>query len=386
MPVKTLIKEYDDDIVRDALQAELDRGGQAFFLHNRVESIYHVATKLEKIIPACRFRVAHGQMGEDELEEAMLDFYEGKFDCLVCTTIVESGLDVPNVNTIFIDDADKLGLSQLYQLRGRVGRSRRQGYCYLLYRKAKSLSSIAEQRLGAVREFSDLGSGYKIALRDLELRGAGNILGAEQSGTVASVGFDLYSQLLEEAVKELKNEPDAAKPEPLPSVDLPVAASLPDKYVPGEAQRILMYKKLAAVQSREDVALVQEELEDRFGDPPQPVWNLLSLLRLRLRCREIGIESISTEGATVALLFGKDTKLPQSTIRPLSSAFKGQGGTFNEGRVSILINGAQVLKQIEELVEVLARAIQEKATPPATAPGVVDPKDKKRRAVTMPRR
>ena len=386
MPVKTYIKEYDEELIRDALQAELDRGGQAFFLHNRVESIYHIAHKLEKIIPACRFRVAHGQMGEDELEETMLDFYEHKFDCLVCTTIVESGLDVPNVNTILIDNADKLGLSQLYQLRGRVGRSRRQGFCFLMYRKSKSLTTVAEQRLGALREFSDLGSGYKIALRDLELRGAGNILGAEQSGTVASVGFDLYTQLLEEAVKEMKGGVPQEKEEPLPTVDLPVAASIPEKYVPGEAQRILMYKKLAAVKQRDDVARLQEEFEDRFGDPPQPVWNLLSLLRLRLRCKEIGIESITTEGITIAILFNKETKLPTATIRPLTMAFKSQGGTFNEGRVSIAIQSAKVLRQVEEMVEVLAKAIQEKNSPPSTNASTSKPSERVRRAVTAPRR
>ncbi len=386
MPVKTFIKDYDDELVRDALQAELDRGGQAFFLHNRVDSIYHTASKLEKILPACRFRVAHGQMGEDELEETMLEFYEHKFDCLVCTTIVESGLDVPNVNTIMIDNADKLGLSQLYQLRGRVGRSRRQGYCYLMNRKLKSLSTVAEQRLSALREFSDLGSGYKIALRDLELRGAGNILGAEQSGTVASVGFDLYTQLLEEAINEMKGKVPTQKEEPLPAADLPVAASIPEKYVPGEAQRILMYKKLAAVRAKEDVGRLQEEFEDRFGDPPQPVWNLLSLLRLRLRCKEVGIESVTTEGTTIAILFNKETKLPYQTLRPLTQAFKAQGGTFNEGRVSLAIQSAQVLRQVEDMVEILAKAISEKTPPPVPAPAVGKLSERPRRAVTAPRR
>ena len=209
-PVKTLIKEHDDGLIREAILRELDRGGQVYFLHNRIESIYHVAAHMEKVVPGAKFRVAHGQMPEDELEDTMLEFYERKFDVLVCTTIIESGLDIPNVNTIIIDDADRLGLAQLYQLRGRVGRSRVQAYALLLYKRNKVLSTIAEQRLGALREFSELGSGYKIALRDLELRGAGNLLGAEQHGTVAQVGFDLYMQLLEEAVKEMKGEkPDA---------------------------------------------------------------------------------------------------------------------------------------------------------------------------------
>ncbi|MDX1932570.1 MAG: transcription-repair coupling factor, partial [Capsulimonadales bacterium] len=205
-PVKTLIKEYDDALVREAILRELDRGGQVYYIHNRIESIYHVAHHLEKIVPTARFRVGHGQMNEEQLEDTMMAFYQKEFDVLICTTIVESGLDIPNVNTIIIDNADKFGLSQLYQLRGRVGRSRTQAYAYLLYQRNKVLSTIAEQRLGALREFSDLGSGYKIALRDLELRGAGNLLGAEQSGTVAQVGFDLYMQLLEQAVREMKGE------------------------------------------------------------------------------------------------------------------------------------------------------------------------------------
>ena len=367
-PVKTFIKEYDDDLVREAILRELDRGGQMYFVHNRVDSIYHVATRLEKIVPSARFRVAHGQMSDDDLEEAMLDFYEHKYDVLVCTTIVESGLDIPNVNTIVIDDADRFGLSQLYQLRGRVGRSRRQAYAYLLYRKHKSLSTIAEQRLDALREFSELGSGYKIALRDLELRGAGNLLGADQSGMVTSVGLDLYMQLLEQAVREFKGEEPDKAAEPLPAVDLPVAAALPEKYIPSEPQRILMYKKLSAVRAREDVAQLQEEFEDRFGDPPPPVWNALALLRLRLRCQEIGIESITADGGKVVIALNKGTRLPTHTLKPLTTAFKAHGGVFAPERVSFNIVSSKVLNQVEEMVEVLARALEQK-TPPRVSPG-----------------
>jgi transcription-repair coupling factor (superfamily II helicase) len=367
-PVRTLIKEYDDDLIREAILRETDRGGQIYFIHNRVESIYHVAGHLQKIVPTARLRVAHGQMGEDDLEETMLDFYEHKFDVLVCTTIVESGLDISNVNTIVIDAADKLGLAQLYQLRGRVGRSPRQAYALLLYRKNKVLSTIAEQRLGALREFSDLGSGYKVALRDLELRGAGNLLGAEQSGTVAAVGFDLYTQLLEQAVKEYKGEEPDKVQIPLPTVDLPVAAAIPSAYVPGEAPRILMYKKLAAVRDRADVARLQEEFEDRFGDPPAPVWNALALLRLRLRCQEIGIESITTESNKIQIVFGKGTRLPTHTLRPLTIAFKAQGHSFTPERVVMNIVSSKTLTQVEEMVEILARAIHEKA-PPRVSPG-----------------
>ncbi|HVK05041.1 MAG TPA: transcription-repair coupling factor [Armatimonadaceae bacterium] len=367
-PVKTFIKEYDDDLVREAIERELERGGQAYFVHNRVESIYHIANRLEKITPNARFRVAHGQMNEDDLEEAMLDFYEHKFDVLVCTTIVESGLDIPNVNTILIDNADKLGLSQLYQLRGRVGRSRRQAYAYLMYRKSKSLTTIAEQRLDAMREYGELGSGYKVALRDLELRGAGNMLGADQSGTVSAVGLDLYMQLLEQAVREYKGEEQDKEAEPLPTVDLPVAAAIPAKYVPSEAQRILMYKKLSAVRQRDDVARLQEEFEDRFGDPPAPVWNALALLRLRLRAQEVGIESITTDAGKIQIVLKKGVRLPTHTIRPLITAFKAQAGKFDPDRISVNIVSSKVLNQVEEMVEVIARALEQK-TPPRVSPG-----------------
>ena len=330
-PVKTLIKEYDEALVREAIQRELDRDGQVYFIHNRIDSIYHVAHRLEKLVPQAKFRVAHGQMGEESLEDVMMAFYQKEFDVLICTTIVESGLDIPNVNTIIIDNADKFGLSQLYQLRGRVGRSRTQAYAYLMYQRNKVLSTIAEQRLGAVREFSELGSGYKIALRDLELRGAGNLLGAEQSGTVAQVGFDLYMQLLEGAVRELKGEEPNKQDVPLPTVDLPVAAIIPNSYIPSEPQRILMYKKLSAVRDRLDVSKLQEEFEDRFGDPPPPVWSLLSLLRLRLRCQEVGIESITTDSPRVSHHVQKRRETATAHDSPINGGLQSTKAPFHPG-------------------------------------------------------
>lgn len=363
-PVKTLIKEHDDQLIREAILRELDRGGQVYFLHNRVESIYHVAAHLEKIVPTAKFRVAHGQLPEDELEETMLEFYERKYDVLVCTTIIESGLDIPNVNTIIIDNADKLGLAQLYQLRGRVGRSRTQAYALLLYKRNKTLSTIAEQRLGALREFSDLGSGYKIAIRDLELRGSGNILGAEQHGAVSAVGFDLYMQLMEEAIKEMKGDEPDRKAAPLPTVDLPVAAVIPESYIPSEAQRILMYKKLSAVRERSDVNQLQEEFEDRFGDPPAPVWNALALLRLRIRCQEVGVESVTTEGTKITLTLKKNVRLPAHTLKLLTVAFKPQGHTFTQEQVIMNITGSKVLTAVEEMIEVIVRAMDEPPPPP----------------------
>lgn len=371
--VKTFVKEFDDLLIREAILRELDRGGQVYFLHNRVESIYHIAHHIEQLVPNARCKVAHGQMSDDDLEDTMFEFYHKKFDVLVCTTIVESGLDISNANTIIMDNADKLGLSQLYQLRGRVGRSKTQAYAYLLYRRGKNLSTIAEQRLDAVREFTDLGSGYKIALRDLELRGAGNLLGAEQSGMVSTVGFDLYLQLLEQAVHELKGEEPDKEDIPLPTVDLPVAATIPQSYIPAEPQRILMYKKLAAVRDRADVARLQEEFEDRFGDPPPPVWNALSLLRLRLRCAEIGIESLQTEARQVIVTFKAGVTLPRHAVRALAAAFKpSQGYQFEPSKVVMNIQTAKVLPQTEELVEYLDKAMKEPPPPP-------DPKAEERR-------
>jgi transcription-repair coupling factor (superfamily II helicase) len=364
--VKTYIKEYDDLLVREAIVREIERGGQVYFIHNRVESIYHVASHLEKLIPGLRFRVAHGQMNEDSLEDAMMEFYAKKYDVLIATTIIESGIDIPNVNTIIIDQADKLGLSQLYQLRGRVGRSPIQAYAYLFYQRNKTLKTIAEQRLDALREFTDLGSGYKVALRDLELRGAGNLLGAEQSGTVAAVGFDLYCQLLDQAMREFKGEDVAKTDAPLPTVDLPVAATIPEKYIPSEPQRILMYKKLAAVKNKIDVAQLQEEFEDRFGDPPPPVWNALGLLRLRMRCVEVGIESIQTDNQKIIIALNATTELPKYALRALTAAFKTQNYQFEAKRVVIPILSSKVLTQTEELVEYLQKALTD--PPPAPRP------------------
>jgi transcription-repair coupling factor (superfamily II helicase) len=358
MPIKTYIREYDDEMVREVALRELDRGGQIYFVSNRIESIYHMAEKLNRLVPHAKVGVGHGQMHEHELEDVMLKFYHKEYDILVCTTIIESGLDVSNVNTIIVDNADRMGLGQLYQLRGRVGRSSVQSYAYLLYRKDKVLSEVAEKRLSALRDFSDLGSGYKVALRDLEIRGAGNLLGAEQSGTVSAVGFDLYTQLLSQAINELKGEP-AEVEFILPSVNLPIDAHIPTRYIPSEAERILIYKKLTAVRKTEDVADIQAELEDRYGDPPRSVWNLLALLRLRLRCLELRIGSISTEQKTVNFRF-KGTHMTTEAIRPLTRKFVQY--EFHPDRVVIPLpdTPGKTLTTVEEVVEMLAKALPDK--------------------------
>ena len=354
-PIKTFVKEYDDELIREVILRELDRNGQIYFLHNRVESISHISERIRRLVPAAKVEFAHGQMHEDNLEDVMVRFASGAFNVLVCTTIVESGLDIGNVNTIIVDNADKLGLAQLYQLRGRIGRSNRQGYAYLLFRKDKQLTEVAEKRLGALQEFSDLGSGYKVALRDLEIRGAGNLLGAAQSGTVSTVGFDLYTQLLSQAINEMRgDEPETERD--LPNVALPLDALIPAAYIPSEAERILMYKKLAAVRTMDTVARVQEELEDRYGDPPKVVWNLLAILRLRLRSKEVGIGSIVAEKRRVAIRF-QGTHLLADTIKKLARIFGQHQFLPDVVFLATSDQPAKMLQAVEEMVETLAGAL-----------------------------
>ena len=320
IPVLTYVREYDDELLRDAVLRELERDGQVYYVHNRVESIHHVAVHLQRLVPDARILVGHGQMSEDELEKVMVAFYHHEADVLLCTTIIENGLDVSNANTILLDNSDHMGLSQLYQLRGRVGRSNRQAYAYLFYRRDKVLTEVAEQRLAAMREFSALGSGYKVAMRDLEIRGAGNLLGAEQHGAMISVGFDLYAQLLAQAVQELKGE-DVTE-DILPPMDIPVTAHIPNEYIPGEAERIYFYKRMSAVRSVPDIENLQAELEDRFGDPPRPVWDALAILRLRLRCQQIGVAAVRGEGTQISIKFGSGVRLTPQAVQLLTVAFK----------------------------------------------------------------
>jgi transcription-repair coupling factor (superfamily II helicase) len=353
IPVLTYVREYDDELIRDALLRELERDGQVYFVHNKIESIYHVTEHLRRLVPDARFDIGHGQMSEDDLERVMYDFYHHQFDILVCTTIIENGLDVSNANTILVDNADHMGLAQLYQLRGRVGRSSRQAYAYLFYRRHKQLSEVAEHRLSAMKEFSALGSGYKVAMRDMEIRGAGNLLGAEQHGAMVSVGFDLYFQLLSQAVQEVKGE-DVTE-DILPPVDLPVTAHIPGDYIPGEAERIYFYKRMSGVRTLKDVEDLQAELEDRFGDPPRPVWTALAILRMRLRCKVNGIASIKGDSMNIHIRFSPSVRLTADAVKLLTYAFKGQ--RFTPDGVIIPVTGTKVLQQMEETLDVLERAI-----------------------------
>ncbi len=355
VPIITYVREYDDDLVRDAILRELERDGQVYFVHNRVETIAYIAQRIQRLVPDARIRIGHGQMSEDELEKIMLDFYHREYDVLLCTTIIENGLDIPNVNTIIVDNADRMGLAQLYQLRGRVGRSNRQAYAYLLYRPNKQLTEEAQQRLMAIREFTALGSGYQVAMRDLEIRGAGNLLGAEQSGAMISVGFDLYCELLSQAVAEIKGEVPADVT--LPPVDLPVTAHIPGDYVPNEAERIFFYKKMSAVRSRQDIEELLAELEDRYGDPPRPVWNALEVLRLRLRAKEAGIAAVRGEKREVILRFAPHVRLTPEALRLLTHVFRHH--RFTADSVVIGLTSPQVIREVEEMLDILERALKE---------------------------
>ncbi|MFO7265526.1 MAG: transcription-repair coupling factor [Bacillota bacterium] len=321
-PVRTYVCEYDEDLVREAILRELGREGQVYFVHNRVQDIDRVADRLRQLVPEARIAVAHGQMPEDLLEQVMLDFLNREIDVLVCSTIIETGMDIPNVNTLIVDEADRFGLAQLYQLRGRVGRSNRVAYAYFTYRKDKILTEDAEKRLQAIREFTELGSGFKIALRDLEIRGAGNLLGPEQHGFIASVGFELYCKLLEEAVREVKGEVKREAPDPV--IDLNVDAYVSDDYVADPQQKVEIYKRVAGLRTAEEIQDFQEELEDRFGPVPPPVRNLLAVARIKVLARELGVEAVNGTKEEVVIRMLPGLVLPRETVLHLTRQFRGR--------------------------------------------------------------
>ena len=291
LPIRTFVTEFQDHLVREVLLREIDRGGQIYLVHNRVHDIDRLAHRLRELVPEARFGVGHGQMDEQVLEEVILGFVRHDYDVLVSTTIIESGIDIPNVNTIVIDNADTLGLTQLYQLRGRVGRATNRAYAYLLYRPNKPLSVEAQERLEAIQEATELGAGLRVAMRDMEIRGAGNMLGAEQSGHIAAIGYELYIRLLAQAVEEVRSGRPAADAAPI-TLDLPLTALIPADYVADTELRLATYRRVAAVGSERELAATREELEDRFGPIPEPVEHLLALIALRLRCADLGIESV----------------------------------------------------------------------------------------------
>ena len=308
-PVQTYVMEYQDSVIRDAILRELGRGGQVFFLYNRVASIERCYAQLQKLVPEARIAIAHGQMKENALEDVMLDFSQQRYDVLLCTTIIESGLDIPLANTLIIYDADHFGLSQLYQTRGRVGRSNRLAYAYFTVRPGKVLSETAQKRLDAIREFTEFGSGFRIAMRDLELRGAGNLLGPQQSGHLANIGYDLYCKLLEEAVLEAQGEAPTPNREIETRMDVHVNAYLPANYVTGDRQRLEIYRRIAAITTAESRDDVEEELIDRFGDEPQAVANLVALAYLKAMCTHLGIDRVVQTDGRIDMRFSQNAQI-----------------------------------------------------------------------------
>ena len=351
LPVQSYVVESSDAMIRGAIERELARGGQVYFIYNRVESIDRMREHLVRLVPEARIASAHGQMNEDILEQVMMDFYEGHYDILLATSIIENGIDVANANTIIIYDADRFGLSQLYQMRGRVGRSAKMAFAYFTYRRDKALSETAEKRLQAMKEFAQLGSGFKIAMRDLEIRGAGSLLGAQQHGHIAGVGFEMYVKLLEEAVARKKGEVPA--PPPVETViDLPVEAYLDGGYIDDAMHKIEIYQKIAAVRTNEDLDALLDELIDRFGEPTKPVLALLDIARIKNYARSFGARGIAAKGEVLDLILPAGEKLPLPALMRLDRAFGRRVGALPEE------DGYRIRLQPKERKEILDTALE----------------------------
>jgi transcription-repair coupling factor (superfamily II helicase) len=351
------VAEYSDRLVREAILREVERNGQVFFVHNRVQSIDQVAAGLRSLVPEVRISVAHGQMPEADLERVMTDFAQGRSDVLVCTTIIESGLDMPNANTLIVNKADRLGLTQLYQLRGRIGRGTDLAHAYFLYDKDKELTPTSEKRLRTIFEATELGAGFGIAMKDLEIRGAGTLLGARQSGHLNAVGFNLYCRLLAEAVEEQRakragtaGKQNQKSPLPPPSIDLPLKARIPEDYIPDLNTRLGLYQRLSRVDSVEQVEATAQEFIDRFGALPLEVQNLLYALRIKVRAARAGIESISTEDRQIVLRRFDGMRFDQRQLQPLL----GDGVAL--GLTQLRLNLKRLKDWQKVLEEVLVRA------------------------------
>ena len=370
VPIQTYVMEYDDEMVREAIIRELSRKGQVYYVHNRVNDIDSVAASLQQLVPEARVAFAHGRMSEEQLEKIMYDFIDGEIDVLVSTTIIETGLDISNVNTIIIRESDKMGLSQLYQLRGRVGRTGRTAYAFLMYRRDRILREVAEKRLRAIREYTELGSGFKIAMRDLEIRGAGSMLGRAQHGHMQAVGYDLYCKLLNTAVKQAKGEP--VKEERTVRVALSADAFLPESYIINEEQKLEIYKKIAAIESTEDYDEVREELRDRFGDIPAPAGNLLRIALIRSVAGRIGITEISGTPGTIRFYMDPKARVHAENIpsllrnyrKNLAFSMKGFSGRgvpefmYQYKAVGVTVRDEEILlTSVEELLVAMANKL-----------------------------
>lgn len=354
-PVQTYVMEYDAGVVTEAIRRELRRGGQVYFLHNDVASIERTAMRIHEALPDARIGIGHGQMPEEQLSEVWRKLLDHEIDVLVCTTILETGVDVPNVNTLIVENSERMGLSQLHQIRGRVGRSSRRAYAYLTYPRNKALTDISQKRLSAIRDFTEFGSGFKIALRDLEIRGAGNILGGEQHGHMQEVGYDLYVKLLNEAVAEMKGEKVERPADESCLVDIQVSAHIPEDYIESTAQRLDIYRRIADIRDESDAMDVIDELIDRFGDPPDAVKGLIDVAKLRNKASDFGITEIKQHGGAV-LFFKRTFDMPM--VRELVTALPGRVALSAGSRpyISVKLSGGDALSVINEVLDVLGKA------------------------------
>ncbi|MBR4529724.1 MAG: transcription-repair coupling factor [Lachnospiraceae bacterium] len=370
LPIQTFVTEYHEELVREAITRELARKGQVYYVYNRVNRIAEVAASLQALVPGARVAYAHGQMAEHELEKIMYDFIDGAIDVLVSTTIIETGLDIPNVNTMIIQDADKMGLAQLYQLRGRVGRSNRTAYAFLLYQRDKLLREVAEKRLLAIREFTDLGSGYKIAMRDLEIRGAGNLLGRSQSGHIQEIGYDLYCKLLAQAVREKRSGEDAeAETDFTTLVDLTADAYIPAEYIVNEEQKLEIYKRIAQIENAAERDDMEAELQDRYGKVPQTVENLLRISVLRGRAHALYITQITARAGNISVKLRPDAHLRVAGIEPLLKQYRGGLTFYGTGTPEFKLRYARgeaetgaeedLLTRTEALMDAMERELEE---------------------------
>ena len=358
LPIKTYVAEYDERLVREAILRELERNGQVFFVHNRVQSIDWMASKLWSLVPEARIAIAHGQMPEEELENVMADFLQGKSDILLCSSIIQSGLDMPNVNTLIVNQADKLGLTQLYQLRGRVGRGANLAYAYFLYDKGKSLTPLAEKRLRIIFEATELGAGFSIAMRDLEIRGAGNLLGVNQTGHISAVGFNLYCQLLAQAIEEQKAKL-AGRPVsevkssqlPAPTIDLPLPAFIPEDYVADLDTRLSLYQKLVNLAEVERVEALEREFSDRFGALPPEVKNLLYAVRLKALAAQAGIESIATDNGEIVLRLFAGMQFDRPKLEPYFRGLRYPAGSLHLDTLRLRLNPKRLGKDWQKVLE-----------------------------------
>jgi transcription-repair coupling factor (superfamily II helicase) len=349
--IETRICSFDDLIIQEAVRKEKARRGQVFFVHNNVKTIYRMATYIQKLLPEIKVAVAHGQLRERELEQVMLDFIHHRIDVLVCTTIIESGLDIPAANTIFINRADKFGLAQIYQLRGRVGRSSEQAYAYLLIPGEHLVTRQAQRRLLALMDFTELGSGFKIALNDLQIRGGGNILGAAQSGHIAAVGYEMYVHLMEKAITQLKGE-TARKPAE-PEIHLKLAAHLPETYITNSSQRLNTYKRLATASDESSLADMEEELRDRFGPLPEETSQLLVLLDLKLLLRRLWVKSLDAVNGEYVLTFSENPEIDLDKLAGLVAAEPKHLRLTPEYRLYFSSPTQDVVESINELKKLL---------------------------------